>query len=190
MNTEMTTGTGILFPISKLPEFNKVVKLEGYGKIVFTDKGKSFPIPDDAEAFGHSYAAGYDGDLGCYCYYREATKAEKAEAKKKKQDNKLIQSATNELYRLRLKFDYDGTVLENVPEILGQRTLGDGFTGDFFIISDDKIWHLRHEHNNCSRVWNYTFKDRSYEASFLPRTSELDAQINDLIDILMPKKAA
>lgn len=186
----MNAHNRILFPNSKLPEFNKVVKLEGYGKIVFTDNGKSFPIPDDAESFGHSYAAGYDGELGCYCYYREATKAEKAEAKKKEQGNQLIQSATNELYQLRLKFDYDGTVLENVSEISGQRTLGDGFTGDFFIISDDKIWHLRREHNDCSRVWNYTFKDRSYEACFMPRTSELDAQISDLIDILMPKNGA
>lgn len=67
----------ILFPLSAFPDLNRPVMMHGR-PVVFTGSGAKFRINGDhSSLFGH-HLLGYEGDMGAYVYFRDATDDEVA----------------------------------------------------------------------------------------------------------------
>ncbi len=64
-----------LYPVSDLPKMGVAVS-SGGGAIVFESTGKHFCIDNNAPSIHGSHLLGYEGDLGCYVYFRPATEDE------------------------------------------------------------------------------------------------------------------
>lgn len=68
----------ILFPLGLTPPLNVPVKW-GQRTLIFSGKGRAFPISEDHPAVHGSHLLGYEGDLGAYLYYEVTTVAPQQE---------------------------------------------------------------------------------------------------------------
>lgn len=72
-----TTSKRALYPLSQAPGLGVACRLGGE-VVVFTGRGKAFPIDADHPSVWGSHLLGHEGDLGAYHYYRLATDDESA----------------------------------------------------------------------------------------------------------------
>ena len=67
-----------LYAINKLPTFNTPLRKAG-SVIVYISQDPEFTITSEDVAQYGDHLFGFEGEMGCFCYYREATETEIAE---------------------------------------------------------------------------------------------------------------
>lgn len=67
-----------LFPIAAAPVIGRAYRLAG-SVVVYTSAGTKFRLSDDHPSTHGSHLLGHEGEMGMYCYYRDATASEIAE---------------------------------------------------------------------------------------------------------------
>lgn len=70
-----------LFALGYLPPLNTVIRYDNQ-YVVYLNFGKNFRIRADHPSYEGSHLLGHEGNLGCYAYYRYATKSEIESVKK------------------------------------------------------------------------------------------------------------
>lgn len=138
-----------LFPLSDLPPFNKPVRW--YGQVVvFESSGKSFRISEDHPSVEGSHLLGHEGDLGCYCYYREATADEIAALDARDAERAAAAEARKhreaEIRRIAEYIKSAGERPDGWNEPSGERLI-DSQTiyggGEWFVVGEDAIWYVQ-----------------------------------------------
>lgn len=138
-----------LFPLFDLPPFNKPVRW--YGQVVvFESSGKSFRISEDHPSVEGSHLLGHEGDLGCYCYYREATADEIAALDAAEAAHKAAAEARQrrdaEIRRIAEQIREAGERPDGTNEPRGERLI-DSQTiyggGEWFVVGEDAIWYVQ-----------------------------------------------
>jgi hypothetical protein len=139
----------VLFPHSMLPAMNTPV-CHGNLVIVFESTGKSFRISEHHPSTEGGHLLGYEGEYGCYCYYREATaeeisalESQEAETQAKTETEKARNQAVETVKSQIIEYgerpdgwhDVDGERLFNTQDIYGG--------GSWFVITDAHIWYVR-----------------------------------------------
>lgn len=137
-----------LFPLSRSPSLNTTQRL-GNKVVVFYERGKSFRISEDDPSIHGSQLLGFEGSMGAYSYYREATEAEILELERAESQAKTAIEARDalqtELRLLKKRFKEEGErpLGEHAPQgtrLLDTATIYGG--GDWFVIGSDHIWFI------------------------------------------------
>lgn len=135
-----------LYPVSRRPPLNVPVR-HGKSVVVYESYGQSFRISEDHPSMYGSHLLGYEGEAGCYCYYREATAAEvedldTKEAARKTADEKQAAARTT-LREIAGRMPV-AEGLHSFPT--GERfldTLNIYGDGECWVINQDDIWYIR-----------------------------------------------
>jgi hypothetical protein len=138
-----------LYPVANLPEMN--IPVRRYGKVVvFTGAGNKFRISEDHPSIFGSHLLGYEGDYGCYCYYRDATAEESAhlESKARKKEAEMASAKAREVEIESIRkhimahgeqpagsHAIDGTRYLNTQNLYGG--------GDWFEVTNTHIWYVK-----------------------------------------------
>lgn len=138
-----------LFPLSDQPPLNKPVRW--YGQVVvFESSGKSFRISEDHPSVEGSHLLGHEGDMGCYCYYREATADEVAALDAADAAQQAAAEARQhraaEIRRIAEYIKSAGERPDGWNEPSGERLI-DSQTiyggGEWFVVGEDAIWYVQ-----------------------------------------------
>lgn len=139
----------VLFPIRMIPAMGEPVR-RGNRVIVFESAGKSFRISEDHPSFEGAHLLGYEGDYGCYCYYREATaeeisafEAQEVESQAKTEADKTKKQAVESI---KAKITEQGECPDGWHDVEGERLIDDQDIyggGSWFVLMDDYIWYIR-----------------------------------------------
>ena len=131
MNEKMATVRAhrTLYALSQLPSLNAPVRQNKYRQdsklIVYTNTGKPFRISeDDPSCFG-SHLLGHEGEMGRYCYYREATAEEVADFEVQAKTKEEQAAARKELEGIFKSIQKGGEFPKSAmaEEIAGERIL-------------------------------------------------------------------
>jgi hypothetical protein len=132
-----------LYALSNAPLIDTPVKL-GDSVVVFTGRGKSFRIDEDAPSIHGSHLLGYEGSMSAYFYYRAATESEIEVLATATADRAARAKRQNEIARIRKHITATGERPFDVqPEgrrVLDAQDIYGG--GDWFVIGDAYIWYI------------------------------------------------
>jgi hypothetical protein len=139
----------VLFPTCMIPEMGVPVRLDDC-VIVFESTGKSFRISEDHPSFEGAHLLGYEGDYGCYCYYREATReetstleAQEAEVQARAEAEKARNQAVD---AIKSKIIEHGECPDGLHDVDGERLIDTQNLyggGSWFMITATHIWYIR-----------------------------------------------
>lgn len=137
-----------LFPISMTPRKGVPVR-QGNRVIVYESTGDSFRISEDHPSFEGSHLLGYEGDYGCYCYYREAT-TEEISALETQEAEALARQASEKtknqhIEAIQSQITREGEYPEGWHTVDGERLIDTQNIyggGSWFVITSDHIWYI------------------------------------------------
>jgi hypothetical protein len=138
-----------LYPGSQIPALDVPLRL--WDKVVvFTGYGRSFQISEEHPSVAGSHLLGYEGDYGCYCYYREATadeiaglEASEAQAQATREAAQAKKQALQEIRAL-IMAEGEQPIGNNTPEgerVHDSQDIYGG--GDWFVIGPEYIWYVK-----------------------------------------------
>jgi hypothetical protein len=139
----------ILVPLVALPARGAPTRLAGR-ILVIEDFGKSFRIDESAPSCNGSHLLGYEGEMGCYAYYRPATEVEIAALEADEENDRAYRQASIE--RQAAVKDIADEILKNgeIPDgvhqpegarFLDTQDIYGG--GSWFVIGDKWIWYVQ-----------------------------------------------
>lgn len=186
-----------LYPLAKLPRIG--VPVRAYGQVVvYTGTGKTFRIGEDDPSAWGSHLLGYEGEMACFAYFREATPEEiaqieadeaerkareQAEAERKRRLSALVARAQAEGERPAGDHVLQGERLLDTQDIYGG--------GDWWVISEDAVWYVRnngHDGDDWSRN-NVRTGAAGAIGWRLPRDAEMERELRELATS-MPRQPA
>lgn len=177
-----------LYPLSALPAFNTPVR-SGSRVVVFESTGTEFEINEDHPSYCGSHLLGYEGEFGCYCYYREATPVEIAELESAQQHREAAkqtqQEKENELTTIKNYIIENGELPEGQHSPEGERLLDTQDLyggGEWFVIGNSHIWYVRNngmDGDDWSRN-NVITAGAGAIGWRIPLTTELEARLRKI----------
>lgn len=118
--------------------------------LVIEDFGKAFPIDESAPSCNGSHLLGYEGEMGCYAYYRLATEAEIASIEADEEEERVLRQASMERQVAVKRIADEIREMGNRPEgdnqpegrcYLNTQDIYGG--GSWFVIGSDWIWYVQ-----------------------------------------------
>lgn len=138
-----------LFPLSDLPPLNEPVRMYRL-VVVFESEGKAFRISEDHASVDGCHLLGHEGEMGRYCYYREATADEVAALDAADAARQAAAEARKhraaEIRRIAEHIKSAGERPDGTNEPRGERLI-DSQTiyggGEWFVVGEDAIWYVQ-----------------------------------------------
>lgn len=138
-----------LFPLADLPREGVVIQ-HGETYIVYTGTGKSFRIGEDDPSIHGYQLLGHEGDLGCYCYYRDATAEEiaayKAEQAAKAAARDAQKAQDEEIDAIAEIIRETGEFPDEMQAAVGEKVMDTANIyggGRWFVIGQEHIWYIQ-----------------------------------------------
>lgn len=160
-----------MYAVRDLPYFDVPFRLNDEA-VVFTSAGNQFRLNEGSSRFNGKHLRHYEGELGCYCYYRPATEVEIAE---------LVAREAIEAERAKVfkRFSKIATRIKNGerPNDIKGQISGEHIEigkSETFVISADYIWHL--DDYGIKNVGNYG----DLCAWRIPYNKKLAAEVKEL----------
>ena len=147
--TEKTVKSRRIFPLDEAPSVGTLFKI-GDQVYVIESHGKAFQISEDQASIHGGRLSGREGDMACYCYYREATDTEKAAFKK--DEAETISAEEKEAAKEKRFFEVKNAIISagEIPEGMHQvegevlvNSMTAYGTGSCFVITDAHIWYIQ-----------------------------------------------
>lgn len=139
----------ILVPMAVRPAKGIPTRLAGR-ILVIEDFGKSFRIDESAPSCNGSHLLGYEGEMGCYAYYRLATDDEVATLKAEEEMDLTHHRASMDhqtaVKRIADEIQFSGELPAGVHQPEGSRFLDTQDIygrGSWFVIGEAWIWYIQ-----------------------------------------------